>query len=137
MTGPGSTSLHPTRFELSMRWLVLIVIMFGTFISSMGDTRSHGLAAIASHAVFALQEPHSSDQQQQHLHEDQGGGLAMVEVSPSADHPHHETDHSHDKVHAPAAAWNSAAAQPSSWTAPVRPWIEMVQATRLERPPKG
>ena len=132
-----SSPLHPTGFALSMRWLALIVIMFGTIISSMGDTRSHGLAAIANHAVSALQEPHRSDQQHQHLHEEQGGELAMVEKSQSADHPHHETDHSHDKAHAPSVAWHSAAPPSSSWTAPVRSAIEMVQATRLERPPKG
>ena len=137
MTRRISSPLHPTGFALSMRWLVLIVIMFGTIISSMGDTRSHGLAAIGSHAAPAPQEPHSSDQQQQHLHEEQGGELAMVEESQSADHPHLETDHSHDKAHAPSVAWHSAAPPSSCWTAPVRPWIEMLQASRLERPPKG
>ena len=136
MTRRISSSLHPTGVALGMRWLVLIMIMFGTIISPMGDTRSHGLAAIAVHAAPSADEPHA-DAAHTPVHEDQVGQWVMLEKSPSADHPHHETDHSHDKAHAPSAAWNSAAAQPSSWTTPVRPSIEMVRASRLERPPKG
>jgi ABC-type nickel/cobalt efflux system permease component RcnA len=115
-----------------MRWLVLVVILFGTIFSSMGGTRSHGLAAMS----VALQVASSSSNEWHgHEREDLGGKLAMVDQSASADHPHHEMDHSHDKAHAPSVAWRSAARQPSRWRVSVRSWIEMVRASRLERPP--
>jgi ABC-type nickel/cobalt efflux system permease component RcnA len=113
-------SLRPTRAGLGVRWLVLVVILFGTILSSMGGTSSHGLDASHGHA-----------------HEDLGGELVRVDNSASADHPHHEMDHSHDKAHALSVAWRTATPQPSSWLLLVRPWIEMVEASRLERPPMG
>jgi hypothetical protein len=127
-------SLRPTRAALGVRWLVLVVILFGTILSSMGGTSSHGLAALAltSHAV-----PSSPDASHGHAHEDLGGELVRVDNSASADHPHHEMDHSHDKAHALSVAWRTATPQPSSWLLLVRPWIEMVEASRLERPPMG
>ena len=134
MTLRASFSLRPNRAALGVRWLVLVVILFGTILSALGGTSSHGLAAIAatSHtAPSSLEKPHG------HVHEEQGGELAMVEKSASADHPHHEADHSHDKAHALSVAWDSAVPQPPSWWLLVRPWIEMVEASRLERPPMG
>ena len=134
MTLHVSSSLRPTGAALGMRWLVLVVIMFGTTISAIGGTNSHGLAAIAAtlHAAPSFpNEPHG------HVHEDQGGELAMVDQSAGADHIHHGTDHSHDKAHVLPVAWSSAAPQLPSWRVLVRPWIEMVQASRLERPPMG
>ena len=134
MTLRASFSLRPSWAALGVRWLVLVVILFWTILSSMGGTSSHGLAAIAatSHtAPSSLDEPHG------HAHEDQGGELAMVDKSAGSDHPHHEMDHSHDKAHALSVAWRTATPQPSSWRLSVRPWIEMVEASRLERPPMG
>ena len=137
MTRRVSSSSHPTGLALGVQWLMLIVVMCGMLISTMGDTSSHGLAAISAHAMPTAEVLHHPDNSHHPVHEDQGGTLALVDNSSVADHPHHETDHSHDKAHALSGAWNSAAPQPSSWTAPLRPWIEMVQASRLERPPKG
>jgi hypothetical protein len=115
-----------------MRWLVLVVIMVGTIISSIGGTSSHGLAAFpAALHVTGF----SSDESHEHAHEDEGMGL--LTQSASADHPHHGADHSHDKAHTLPVAWSSAAPQLPGWFGLVRPWIEMVQASRLERPPMG
>lgn len=61
----------------------------------------------------------------------------VSDKSAGADHPHHETDHSHDNSHALPMQWASAATLLPSWQSQVRPWIEMVQASRLERPPMG
>lgn len=129
MTLRASFSLRPTGAALGVRWLVLVVILFGTILSSMGGTSSHGLAAIAVALHAAPDEPNG------HAHEEQGGELAMVDNSASADHPHHAADHSHDKAHAPSVAWRSAVPQSPSWWRLARPWIEMVEAFRLERPP--
>jgi hypothetical protein len=134
MTLRPSRSLRPNRAALGVRWLVLVTIMFGALISSIGSTSSHGLAAIAAVLHVA---PSFSDESHGHSHEDLGGELAMVDASASADHHHHGADHSHDKAHALPLAWRSAAPQPPSWWLLVKPWIEMVQASRLERPPMG
>jgi hypothetical protein len=118
-----------------MRWLALVVIMFGTIISSIGGMNSHGLAAIAAahHAA-----PSAADETHGHVHkDDRGADVAMLEPSAGADHPHHGADHSHDKAHALPVAWSTAAPQLPDWRVRVRPWIEMIQASRLERPPMG
>jgi len=117
-----------------MRWLVLVVIMFGTVISSMGLTNSHGLAAIAAAHHPA---PSSSDESHGHAHGDQGDEFEAVDASASAGHPHHAIDHSHDTPHALPVPWSSAAPQLPGWWVLVRPWVEMVRASRLERPPMG
>lgn len=134
MTLRISSFLRPTGAALGMRWLVVVVIMFGTMISSMGGTNSHGLAAIAA-ALHAT--PSSPDEPNGHVHEDRGGELAMVDMSAGADHPHHGEDHSHDNAHALPGALSSAAPQLPGWRVLVRPWIQMVEASRLERPPMG
>ena len=133
MTLLVSCSLRPDGAALGVRWLVLVVIMVGTIISSIGGTSSHGLAAFpAALHVTAF----SSDESHEHAHEDEG--IELVTQSAGADHPHHHgADHSHDKAHALPVAWSSAAPQIPGWFGLVRPWIEMVRASRLERPPMG
>ena len=135
-----SYAMRPTRPALGMRWLVLVVIMFGTNISSVGGTNSHGLAAIATalHATaFSTHESH--EHALEHAHEDEAEeeGIGWVTQSAAADHPHHGADHSHDKAHALPAAWNPAAPQLPGLFGLVRPWVEMVQASSLVRPPMG
>ena len=131
MTLHASSSLRPTGAALGIRWLVLVVILFGMIISSIGGTNSHGLAAISATLHTAAGEPHG------HIHEDHGGEPTTVPQSTAADHPHHGADHSHDKAHALPVAWSSVAPQLPGWWGLVRQWIEMVQASRLERPPMG
>jgi hypothetical protein len=117
-----------------VRWLVLVVILIGTFISSVGGTNSHGIAAIAAtiHAVAT-----SSDKFSDHAHEADVDGPTMPSHGTAGDHPHHGADHSHEKAHAPPVAWNSAARHLPEWFAVVPSWTEMVRASRLERPPMG
>lgn len=128
-----SASVPPTRAVQTMRWLVLIVIMFGTVISSVGFTISHGLAAIESPHQSA---PISGDESHEHAN---GGHDEVVALdgSESVYHPQHSLDHSHDKAHAAPVSWGSALPQLLGWKMQVRPWIETVQASRLERPPMG
>lgn len=126
------SSLRPTRAALGMRWLVLIVIMVGTIISSIGLTSSHGLAAISAAHQSA---PQSSDDPHGHSHSDVVDETAVAGSGVGADHPHHAVDHSHDKAHALPVSWRAASPQMPSWCVLVRPWIEMVHASRLERPP--
>lgn len=128
-----SSLLRPTGAWLGMRWLVLFVIMFGSNISAIGGTNSHGLAAIAASLHAWSSYP---DEAHGHVHEDQGGELAMVDGS-AADHPHHGSDHSHDTAHAVPVVWSSPLPLLPNWWVLVRPWIEMVRPSRLERPPMG
>lgn len=134
MTRPVTLSLPSFGSALVMRWLVLVVIVLGTVISSIGGTSSHGLAAISATLHAAASSP---DEQHGHVHEDQGGELVMVDQTAAADHLHHGADHSHDNAHVPPVAWRSVAPQLPGWWGLARPWIEMVQASRLERPPMG
>ena len=124
--------MRPNGATPGVRWLVLLVIMFGTFLSSVGGTNSHGLAALATALHVA---PFSTDESHEHAHEDEGIGSANQ--SAGADHPHHSADHSHDKAHVLPALWISAAPQLAILFGLVRSWIERVQASRLERPPMG
>ena len=136
MTRHLSCAMRPNGAAPGVRWLVLLVILFGTMLSSVGGTNSHGLAALAT-ALHAT--PFSPDGSHEHVHEHahEGEGSGSAKQSAGADHPHHGTDHSHDKAHVLPALWNSAAPQLAGWCGRVRPWIEMVQASRLERPPMG
>ena len=116
-----------------MRLLVLVVIMLGTNISTFGGVNSHGLAVIAA-ALHATTS--SAVELNGHIHEDQSGELALADQSAGADdHPHHGADHSHDTAHALPVIWSLAPPPLSTWWMLVRPWIEMVQTFRLERPP--
>ena len=130
--------LRPNRAALGMRWLVLVVILLGTIISSVGGTNSHGIAPIGAALHAAAMPSDASDvDAHEHAHEVGDRGLAMAGLGATADHPHHGSDHSHDKAHVLPVGWNSAAARISGWLGLERPWIAMVQASRLERPPMG
>ena len=137
MTQHISYALRPHRAALSVGWLVLVVILFGTIIFSIGGTSSHGLAAFQAALHIT---PTSLDTSDEHVHEhaQEDEGIGWVTQGAGADHPHHHgADHSHDKAHALPVAWHSVAPQLPGWFGLVRPWIEMVQASRLERPPMG
>jgi len=129
---------RPDRAVLSMRWLVLIVILFGAILSSIGGTNSHGLAAMGA-SLHTAPVSSNASHEHAHVHEDDGEDSALAMVIPGAevDHPHHGADHSHDKAHALPAAWQSSTPQLPGWFGLVRPWMKMVRASRLERPPMG
>jgi hypothetical protein len=117
-----------------MRWLVVFVITFGTVVSSIGFTSSHGLAALVeSHksSLTASEHPHAYE------HEDQGVEVSKTDEPASGEHPHHAMDHSHDIAHHLLLECGTASPQLPSWEVMVRPWIEMGQAYRLDRPPTG
>lgn len=146
--------LRPSWAPLGVRWLVLMVILFGTVLSSVGGTYSHGIAALTAElhgdpmtsgttdataydsAVSAGHE-HSHDHTQGPVDEDGDGELIMVSTGAPVDHSHHGADHSHDKAYALPAAWASASPQLPAWFGVVRSWTEMIEVSRLERPPMG
>jgi hypothetical protein len=117
-----------------MQWLVLMVILLGTILSSVGGMKSHGLAAIEATHYVAL---FTSNGSHEHEHEEANSELDTVNQPEAADHAHHTADHSHDKARTLPAAWSLSTPQLPSWLGQVRPWIEMVWASRLERPPMG
>ena len=118
----------------------MAVILFATIISSIGRASSHGFAAFpAALHVTATSLDTFQERMHEHVHEHahEDGCIGGVTQSAGADHHHHGADHSHDKAHALPVAWSSAAPQLPGWFGHVRPWIQMVQASRLERPPMG
>ena len=140
MTQHLSHALRPNRAARAMGWLVMVVVLFATIISSIGRASSHGFAAFpaALHVTAKF-----LDTFQKHVHEQaheqarEDGGIGGVTQSAGSNDHHHGADHSHDKAHALPVAWSSAAPQLPGWFGHVRPWIEMVHASRLERPPMG
>ena len=138
MTSHQTRFTRPDRAALGVRWLVLLVILVGTFLSSVGSMYSHGIAAIAAVSHVA---PASSDTEHDHVHghahEDGDSEWIMGSHGASADHPHHGADHSHDKAHALPMTWSVAAPQLPVWIGQAMLRIEMVEASRLERPPMG
>jgi hypothetical protein len=111
---PRSHSLHTNGVALGVHWLVLLVFVFGTIITSIGGMSSHGLAAFTTALHIT---PFSSDESHEHVHGDEAiGGVNQSADADhphhggaGADHPHHGADHSHDNVHAVPTAWGSPA----------------------------
>lgn len=134
----------PRQAALRVRWLVLVVIVLGTLISSIGMAKSHGLAAMAathhtaptSAGLFdSHAHGHAHGQTHEQTHHDPGDDSVSVLDSTGSGHPHHAIDHSHDKAHALPAAWRSASSERPGWSLKLRSWVELVEAYRLERPP--
>ena len=138
MTARLSRSARPDRAALGMRWLVLLVILMGTFVSSVGGMNSHGIAAISAAGHVSSTVPDAEhDHAHGHAHEDAESTWVVGGHGAGDDHPHHGADHSHDKAHALPTTWAVAAPQLPVWMGQARPWIEMVEPSRLERPPMG
>ncbi len=142
MAVPLTRSLRPDRAALGVRWLVLLTILFGTIVSSVGGLYSHGIAAIAAVGHISpasFDTDHDHDDAHGHAHEDCDcdGEWVVGSQGASADHPHHGADHSHDKAHALPAAWHTAAAVLPVWFGQATLRIETAEPSRLERPPMG
>ncbi|MCM2342252.1 hypothetical protein [Rhodoferax sp.] len=134
ITSMQSRSPYPSqrhaRFTLGVCALILLGMLFGAIVSSMGGVTSHGLAEFAAsqHNVDAIAvDAHG------HSHDDDDARPALLDAG--ADHPHHSADHSHDKSHVPTTAITVAISMASSRPATARQWVELVEAFRLERPP--
>lgn len=120
----------PTNFRLPdrkmcLRWLVLMVLVWGTLMSSVGLTTSHGLAnlAAADHAL-AADDTHAHD-------------VDVQLADPAGGHTHHGADHSHDKAHALPAQLAVSAVDSPRRIAIARPWLPGLAASRLDRPPRS
>ena len=127
-------SHRPTLASLALQWLVLLALVGGILVSSIGATRSHGVAALA--AAHGSAQP-SAAHAHGHAHADPVDEFSWVDERASGEHPHHGMDHSHDTAHHHPLAWSAVSSQPARWQAVVRPWIDTGQAYRLDRPPMG
>jgi hypothetical protein len=128
------SSHQPTLATLGIQWLVLVVIMFGMIVSSIGMTSSHGVAVIA--ASHESMRP-SAENAHGREHADEGIEFKMADESSAGGHPHHSMDHSHDTAHHLPLVWGAMSSQLPRWEVVVRLWIELGQAYRLDRPPMG
>lgn len=117
-----------------MQWLVLIVITLGTMVSSIGLTSSHGLAVTEESHKSVV---HFSEIAHGHEHGDQEIEFSVADEISSDGHPHHAMDHSHDTPYHLPLAWSALSPQLPSWEVAARPWMDMGQAYRLDRPPMG
>ena len=122
MTLRAALPARPTGLTRGLWWLVLLALVVGTVLAAVGNVRSHGLAELAAVHPDA------------HSHLD---AHDPSDIDTAADHAHHGDDHSHDKAHALPVTWHMAAPLLPEWIGQTRLWIEMVEASRLERPPMG
>lgn len=134
LTSMPSRSPYPVQRRSSSSlgvWaLILLGMLFGTMVSSMGGVTSHGLAA------FAASQHHVDDLAlDAHSHSHEEDDVKPASSDAGAEHAHHGADHSHDKSHVPSHAMTVAMSMAASRPATARPWVELVAAFRLERPP--
>jgi hypothetical protein len=111
-----------------MRIYVLVSILIGNLLSSVGALDTHALATLD--AVQHTQLEH--DDAHGHSHGDDL--LAHYE---GTSHSHLGADHSHDKAHALPATRVAVAAPAPDWKPRSAIWTEQLTAHRLDRPPKA
>ena len=108
---------------------VLLVVWLGLVLSTLGLTKSHGIAelAAAKHASYCIGED-ACAQEAAHGHDadDSDGRI-----------DHHTADHSHDKAHVLLSKPGVSERVPTAWTAAPAPWVLASLPSRLERPPRG
>lgn len=120
-------NLHLPDSKTCLRWLVLMALIWGTLVSSVGLTTSHGLTglAVTDHGV-ASGDAHG------HAHDED------VQVAdPAGGHPHHDADHFHDKAHALPEQLAVAPAASPERIAVAQAWVPGLEAGRLDRPPRS
>ena len=118
---------RPPWLGRSMRACVLLIILFGTLLSSLGVLQTHALAPLDAIQIA------QAEQDDSHGHPHEGDPLAAYE---GASHTHLGSDHSHDKAHAlPAMSGLGMSAAPP-WRPRTRAWIDRLMTHRLDRPPK-
>jgi len=118
---------RPRWLSRGVRMGVLLVILVGTLLSSLGALRTHALAMLD--AVQHTQAAH--DGTHGHSHDDEP--LAAYE---GASHTHLGSDHSHDKAHDLPAMRVVAVPTIPAWKPRSHNWIDRLVTHRLERPPK-
>lgn len=125
--------LPPVRSRFSP-WLVtdariwlLVVVLAGMLVSSIGFVNSHGLAPLAA-------AQHGDETAQGHGHPHHEESDATV-AETSLSHTHHSTDHSHDNAQVPPVALRMVAPSPPDWRKFTPARLKGSVAYRLERPP--
>lgn len=118
---------HPGWVSRGVRAWVLLVILVGTLLSSVGSLHSHSLAALK-----AVQHAETVHDDHGHSHDDD-----VLERYSGPLHSHLGADHSHDKAHALPVVPGISASEPPFWGATSLDWLDRLIAHRLERPPKA
>ncbi len=128
-------AVRPKWLGRSMRAWVLLVILFGSLLSSLGAVRSHALAALetARHTQVAHDAAYPSAHDDAHGHTHEGDALAAHE---GGLHTHLGSDHSHDKAHALPAMQSVPVSTAPLWKPRSHAWIDRLLTQRLDRPPK-
>jgi hypothetical protein len=118
---------RPRWLRCGMRLGVLLVILVGTLLSSLGGLHSHGLKTldVIQHAEATEGDSHG------HSHEE--ADLALFD---GRSHTHLGADHSHDKAHALPLMPAVAPVMKPPGKPLVLAWMDRLAIHRLDRPPK-
>lgn len=110
-------------------WM-LLAFLVGVVGSSMGQVKSHGVAALGTlkHGSYCCSGDGPS-----HAHDEEG----LPVIGEEAGHPHHSEDHSHDRVHALPPRLALGLPDLFRWQAAAGDWAALLTAFRLERPPRA
>lgn len=114
----------------TLRWLLLVTLLFGMAASAVGAVHSHGIAALA---IMDHGSGSDADQAHGHSHEEDDAAGAVDDPA----HPHHAYDHSHDNAHASPKGVATGTAEPPVWRAIARTPTERIPVFRLDRPPRS
>jgi ABC-type Zn2+ transport system substrate-binding protein/surface adhesin len=115
----------------AVRVWMLMAMLVGTLISSLGALNTHALAVLD--AVEATDMARDDDHEHDHGHSHDDGWLANVD---GATHTHLGADHSHDKAHALPGLPRLAGSDTPGWARHPVAWSDRLLVHRLERPPK-
>jgi hypothetical protein len=118
---------RPRWLGRGVRAWVLLVILVGTLLSSLGVLQTHALATLDAlqHAQAVHDDTHG------HSHDDDAPALYEA-----GSHTHLGSDHSHDKAHALPAMPEMGVAAAPPWKPRSHAWIDRLMTHRLERPPR-
>jgi hypothetical protein len=129
MTAFPTLPSRPRWLSRGMRLGVLLVILVGTLLSSLGNMQSHGMQTLD---VLQHVESAALDDSHGHSHEDES-----LVVFDGVSHTHLGADHSHDKAHALPAMPDVMPAMETLRKPTMLAWMDRMTSHRLERPPKA
>lgn len=116
-----------------LRLGVVLVVLLGTLLSSLGGLHSHGLKTLAAFG----QAGGDHGDGHAHTHESDTHDVDSLVALEGGQHGHLGSDHSHDKAHALPAMPTFAPSPAPGWLPRAPAWAQRLAIRRLERPPKA
>ena len=126
-------SVCPTRLGRAVRVWVMMAMLVGTLISSLGVMNTHALAVLDALGAADMARDSDHDHEHEHGRSHDNGGLANGDETA---HTHLGSDHTHDKAHALPGLPKWSGTDTPDWTRRAVAWSDRLLVHRLERPPK-